>query len=93
VRGAAGTLALVVAQLVATSADSARARPGSTLSTRTFDDAGTAVVLIADNGAGSDRAEPLGELARRIIAPWGATVSAASAVGQGCVFELRLASS
>ncbi|MDQ3364771.1 MAG: hypothetical protein M3680_05010 [Myxococcota bacterium] len=93
VRGAASTLALVVAQLVAACASSARALAGSTLTVRSFSDTtvpGSAVVLIADNGAGSTRIEQLGELARQIVAPWGASVEAASAIGQGCAFELRL---
>jgi hypothetical protein len=90
VRGTPGTLALLVAQLVAVCASSARALPGSALSVRTYGEAGWAVVLIADNGTGSDRVEQLGELARQIVNPWGATVEAASAQGQGCAFELRL---
>jgi hypothetical protein len=49
------------------------------------------VVTIADNGGGSDRAAELGELARTILTPWGGLVEAASATGQGCAFELRLA--
>lgn len=89
-RGVPGTLALVVAQFIGTCARSARGMPNSTLSVRTFEDGNHAVVLVADNGAGSDTAEALGELARDIVTPWGATVDAASASGQGCAFELRL---
>ena len=51
---------------------------------------GTAVVLLADNGAGSDRVAELGELVRETILPWGATIDAASEPGQGSSFELRL---
>jgi hypothetical protein len=90
-RGAPGTLALLVAHLTAVCAGSARARPGSTLSVRVATDGPWAVVLLADNGAGSARADALGELARDIVAPWGASADAASAEGQGCAFELRLA--
>lgn len=90
-RGTPGTLALIVAQLVAVCAKSARAVAGSSLSVRVTAEEGWGVVLIADNGGGSDRAEPIGELARSVIAPWGATIDAASQAGQGCVFELRLA--
>ena len=90
-RGVAGTVALLVAQLVAVSARSARDLPGSTLSVRVADDAGCALIAIADNGAGSTRAAALGELARGLIAPWGGTVDAASLPGAGCTFELRLA--
>ena len=89
-RGTPGTLALVVAQLVGVCAASARALPGSTLSVRTFDDAGTAVVLVTDNGAGNDGAVAAGDLAREIVEPWGASIGAASQPGQGCAFELRL---
>ena len=90
VRGVPGTLALVVAQLVAVCATSARALPGSSLSVRVFSDAGWAVVLVVDNGAGSERVVALGELARDVLGPWGAQVGAASEPGQGCAFELRL---
>jgi hypothetical protein len=90
VRGTPGTLALLVAQLVATSAGSARDLAGSSLSVRTFTEGGCAVILITDNGSGSQRTEPLGELARQIVAPWGGTVDATWASGQGCAFELRL---
>ena len=90
-RGAPGSLALLVAQLIAASARSARDLPGSTLSIRVVLDAAWALVAIADNGAGSARAAGLGELARGIVAPWGGTVDAASLPGAGCTFELRLA--
>jgi hypothetical protein len=90
-RGVPGAVALVVAQLVAASARSARDLPGSTVSVRVADDAGCALIAIADNGAGSPRAAALGELARGLIVPWGGTVDAASLPGAGCTFELRLA--
>jgi signal transduction histidine kinase len=90
-RGVSGTVALIVAQLVAASARSARDLPGSTVSVRVADDAGCALIAIADNGAGSHRAAALGEIARSLIAPWGGTVDAASLPGAGCTFELRLA--
>jgi signal transduction histidine kinase len=92
-RGTAGTLALLIAQLVAISASSARALPGSTLSVRVMRDPGDpawALVTIADNGAGSAGALALGDLARGVVAAWGATVDATSVAGAGCVFELRL---
>jgi len=91
VRGTPGTLALLVAQLIATSARSARAVPGSSLSVRVSGEPGVGVVTIADNGGGSEKATMLGDLARGVLAPWGATVEAASETGQGCAFELRLA--
>lgn len=90
-RGVSGTVALLVAQLVAASARSARDLPGSTVSVRVANDAGCALIAIADNGAGSPRAAGLGELARGLIAPWGGTVDAASLPGAGTTFELRLA--
>ncbi len=90
-RGAPGVLALLVAQLAAACARSARALAGSTLSVRVGRDGPWAAVLLADNGAGSALAPALGDLARELVAPWGATVEAASAEGQGCAFELRLA--
>lgn len=92
-RGTAGTFALVIAQLVAISADSARSLQGSTLSVRSYAEDDCAVVLIADNGAGSARAAALGDTARAILEPWGATIDAASAEGQGTSFELRLVTS
>lgn len=91
VRGVPGAFALLVAQLVVVSARSARDLPGSTLSVRVTPDADSALVAIADNGAGSPRAAALGDLARGIMAPWGGTVDAASVPGAGCTFELRLA--
>lgn len=91
VRGVSGSFALLVAQLVAASARSARDLPGSTVSVRVADEAGCALIAIADNGAGSSRAAGLGELARGLIAPWGGTVDAASQPGAGTTFELRLA--
>ena len=90
-RGASGTLALLVAQLVAVSADSARAIAGSSLSVRVSTEDTWGVVTIADNGNGSERAAELGELARSIVTPWGGSAEAASSPGQGCAFELRLA--
>ncbi len=89
VRGVPGTLALLVAKLVAVCARSARELPGSSLSVRVLNDGPVAVVLIADNGAGSDRATWLGELGATVVGPWGATIDAASEPGQGCTFELR----
>lgn len=93
VRGTSGTFALVIAQLVAASADSARSRQGSTLSVRSFAEDDGVVVLVADNGAGSARVGALGETVRAILEPWGATIDAASAEGQGTSFELRLVTS
>lgn len=90
VRGVPGMLALVVAQLVATCAASARALAGSALSIRTFVD-GEAIVLVTDNGAGSDAAEATAALAREILEPWGASIDVVSHAGLGCAFELRLA--
>lgn len=95
-RGTPGTLALLVAQLVAACAESARSEPGSALSVRVVldgnvDDGAVVAVTITDNGAGVSRAPELGELARSIVEPWGATVDAASEPGQGTSFELRLA--
>jgi signal transduction histidine kinase len=89
-RGVAGTLALLVTQLVAVSAASARASEGSTLSVRVSAEEGFSIVTIADNGNGSERAGELGELARSIVAPWGGSADAASAPGRGCSFEIRL---
>jgi signal transduction histidine kinase len=93
VRGAPGTLALLIAQLVGACARSASALQGSSLSVRSSIDGAWALVTIADNGAGSDRVIWLGDLARDIIAPWGAAVDAACEPGQGCAFELRLVTS
>jgi signal transduction histidine kinase len=89
-RGVAGTLALLVTQLVVVSAASARASEGSTLSVRVAGEEGFAIVTIADNGNGSERAGELGELARSIVAPWGGSADAASTPGRGCSFEIRL---
>jgi signal transduction histidine kinase len=90
VQGSSGALALLVAQLVATCAASARAAVGSSLSVRVVAEEGFGVVMIADNGAGSDRAAELGALAKEVVTPWGGTADAASQAGQGCAFELRL---
>ncbi len=90
-RGIPGTFSLLVAQLVAVSATSARAATGSSLSVRVTAEEGGALVLITDNGDGSERAGELGELARTIIVPWGGSAEAASDLGRGCSFELRLA--
>lgn len=89
-RGVPGTVALLVAQLVALSARSARDLPGSTVSVQVVPDGEWALVTIADNGAGSARAAHLGELARSVVALWGGTIDAASVPGAGCTFELRL---
>ncbi len=89
-RGMAGAFALVVAQLVATSARSARALPNSAVTVRITREPHDVVVTVADNGMGSDRAAHLGELARQLLLPWGGSCEAASAAGQGCTFELRL---
>jgi signal transduction histidine kinase len=94
VRGAPGTLALIVAQLVAICADSARALPESTLSVRTTvettESETWALIQIIDNGSGNERAIALGEIAREITASWGAQVDATSEPDHGCAFELRL---
>jgi len=90
-RGTPGTLALIVAQLVAISARSARQVAGSSLSVRVWTEEEWGVVTIADNGGGDAQAEAMGELARAIVETWGGSIDAASAEGQGCAFELRLA--
>jgi signal transduction histidine kinase len=98
VRGTPGMLALVVAQLVGTCAQSARALPGSALSVRTFFDPGAtapmagsrAIVLVTDNGGGSSSAAQTSELVREILEPWGASIDMTSQDGQGCAFELQL---
>lgn len=90
VRGAPGMLALLVTQLIAACARSACELPGSALSVRTSNDGAWALVTIVDNGSGSERVAELGDLAREIVTPWGASVDAASESGQGCAFELRL---
>jgi signal transduction histidine kinase len=89
-RGAPGTVALLVAQLVAECARSARAVAGSSLSVRVVAEDEWGVISIADNGEGTARVDELGELARVVLVPWGGTAEAASASGQGCAFELRL---
>jgi len=89
-RGVPGTLALLVAQLIATCARSARAISGSSLSVRVMAEDMWGIVLVADNGDGSDRVAELGELARTVVTAWGGTADAASQAGQGCAFELRL---
>nr|HEX4314261.1 hypothetical protein [Kofleriaceae bacterium] len=88
-RGNGGSLALVVAQMIGACARSARAVAGSSLSVRVAADADAAVIAIADNGGGDDAVPAVGDLARAIVGPWGATVDAASAPGRGCAFELR----
>lgn len=93
VRGVPGTLALIVAELVGSSARSAIEREGSSLSVRTSTDGPWALITIADNGAGSERAIAIGDLAREIVTSWGASVDAASEPGLGCAFELRLVTS
>ena len=89
-RGQPGPLSLLVALLVAACAQSARAVPGSTLSVRVALEGAWGLVSITDNGGGSTRAAELGEVAASVISPWGGTVDATSAEGQGCAFELRL---
>jgi len=89
-RGQPGPLSLLVALLVAACAQSARAVPGSTLSVRVALDGAWGLVSITDNGGGSARAAELGEVAASVVSPWGGTVDATSADGQGCAFELRL---
>ena len=90
-RGVSGTLALIVAQIVAISARSAAAVASSTLSVRVSHEEEWGVVTIADNGGGDAQAESIGDLARTILESWGGSIDAASAQGQGCAFELRLA--
>jgi signal transduction histidine kinase len=90
VQGSSGTLSLLVAQLVAVCARSARGIPGSTLSVRVTSEPGWGLVSITDNGNGDARVSELGELASSIVSPWGGSLDAASAEGQGCAFELRL---
>jgi signal transduction histidine kinase len=90
-RGVPGTLSLIVAQIVAISARSAAAVAGSTLSVRVSHEEEWGAVTIADNGGGDAQAEAIGELARAILETWGGSIDAASAQGQGCAFELRLA--
>jgi len=89
-RGVPGTLSLIVAQIIAISARSAASVAGSTLSVRVSHEEEWGVVTIADNGGGDTQAEALGELARTILEPWGGSIDATSAAGQGCAFDLRL---
>jgi signal transduction histidine kinase len=89
-RGSSGALGLLVAELVATCARSARAVPGSSLSVRVASEDAWDVVTIADNGDGSARVAELGELARALVTPWGGSIDAANVTGQGCAFEIRL---
>lgn len=89
-RGAPGMLALLVARLVAVCARSARAVPGSSLSVRVWNEHEWGMVSIADNGGGDPSVQEMGELARGILASWGATIDAVSDQGRGCAFELRL---
>jgi signal transduction histidine kinase len=91
VRGHAGTFALLIVQLIGVCARSARTAEGSSLSVRVSADDDAGVVIVTDNGGGDSRFDDIGELARSILAPWAATIDAASAPGQGCTFELRLA--
>lgn len=90
-RGVPGTFSIIVAQLVVISARSAHAVAGSSLSVRVSHEEEWGVVTIADNGGGDPAAEQLGEVARAILELWGGSIAAASAAGQGCAFELRLA--
>lgn len=89
-RGSAGTLGLLVAQLAAVCADSARAVSGSSLIVRVWTEADYNVVTIADNGAGNPRAFEVADVVREILAPWGGSLDALSDEGRGCAFELRL---
>lgn len=91
VQGTPGALSLLVAQLVAVCAHSARAATGSSLSVRVWSEDAWGVVTIADNGAGNARAFEVGDVGREILAEWGATIDATSDDGRGCAFELRLA--
>jgi signal transduction histidine kinase len=89
-RGTPGTLALVVAQLVAFGARSAREVPGSSLSVRVTSDGAWCAVHVADNGGASESAGTLADLVRAIVAPWGASIDGHAEAGQGSSFELRL---
>lgn len=89
-RGSAGTLGLLVAQLAAVCADSARGVAGSSVVVRVWTEGDESVVTIADNGAGNPRAFEVAEVVREIITPWGASIDALSDDGRGCAFELRL---
>jgi signal transduction histidine kinase len=90
VRGAPGALSLLVAQLIAASARSARALAGSSLSIRVSAEDAFGVVSIADNGDGGGDVADLDELARAIVAQWGGSADVATSAGRGCAFELRL---
>ncbi len=90
-RGVAGAVALTVAQLVGVCARSARGAENSSLSVRVWTEEGAGFVSVVDNGAGDTGCDAVGELVREVIAPWGGSVDAASAPGQGCAFELRFA--
>ena len=89
VRGTPGALSLLVAQLVAVCAQSARAAAGSSLSVRVWSEDAWGVVTIADNGAGNPRAFEAGDIGRELLADWDATIDATSDAGRGCAFELR----
>lgn len=89
-RGSAGTLGLLVAQLAAVCADSARGVAGSSVVVRVWTEGDESVVTIADNGAGNPRAFEVAEVVREIVTPWGASIDALSDEGRGCAFELRL---
>ncbi len=90
VKGTPGALSLLVAQLVAVCAQSARAAAGSSLSVRVWSEDAWGVVTIADNGAGNPRAFEVGDVGREILTDWDATIDATSDDGRGCAFELRL---
>lgn len=89
-RGIPGTASLIVAQLVAVCAGSARGVASSSLTVRVWADEAWDVITIADNGGGDPHALELGEVARAILTSWGGSVDAASEPGKGCAFELRL---
>lgn len=89
-RGAPGTFALLIAHLVAASAESARDVAGSSLCVRVATEGDWGIVVVADNGNGTGRLDELHDLARRIVEPWGGSADAASTSGQGCAFEIRL---
>jgi signal transduction histidine kinase len=89
VKGTPGALSLLVAQLVAVCAQSARAAAGSSLSVRVWSEDAWGVVTIADNGAGNPRAFEVGDVGREILTAWDATIDATSDDGRGCAFELR----
>ena len=89
-RGNGGTLALVVAQLVAVCAESAREVAGSSLTVRVWNEHEWTVITIADNGGGSQRAFEVGDVSREIVSPWDAVIDVASDEGRGVAFEIRL---